>query len=239
MRRRRVRGMRAYWDRAAEQNALWYVDTSLSFEDPDVERFLATGESIVAEAVDDAPVRPERTAVALEIGCGLGRVCAALARRFDRVIGVDISAEMLHRARALVVDERVELVQGDGATLDGVGDASTDVVLSFTVFQHIPDDRIIGSYLREAGRVLRPGGILVFQWNNTPGAWRWRVRRAWLSALQRSGLRPERHQRHAPEFLGTRVSLRRIERMLRDGGLALVATKNRGNLYAWAWARRG
>jgi SAM-dependent methyltransferase len=235
---RATKGMRDYWDARARDNAAWYVDTSLSYDDPDMQRFFTTGEVIVAEALDGAPAQPPGSGLAVEIGSGLGRVCQALAPRFAHVVGVDISPTMVERARELVHDTRVAFRLGDGETINGVDDGSADLVLSFTVFQHIPSVAVIEGYLREAGRVLRPGGVLVFQWNNEPGALRWRGRRWWLGFLQRSRIRPERYLRNAPEFLGSRVPVARIERALRAAGLELVATKGDGTLFAWAWARR-
>jgi SAM-dependent methyltransferase len=112
------------------------------------------------------------------------------------------------------------------------------LVLSFTVFQHIPKVSLIRGYLHEAGRVLRPGGLLVFQWNNLPGPRRWRARRALLSTLQRTGLRREAHERNAAEFLGSRVTLGTICDALAEGGLELRGTRGTGTLFAWAWAVR-
>src|SRR4051812_391329 len=217
--------MRSYWDDGARRNALWYVDTSLNYDEPDLEKFFETGETIVSEALDGAPVAPAGRALAVEIGCGLGRICHALASRFDRVIGVDISPEMLKQANELVTDDNVDFVQGNGVDLDGIETASADVVLSFTVFQHIPDVSVICDYVTEAGRVLKPGGVFVFQWNNEPGAVWWRARRGVLSALQRTGLRPETYGRHAPQFLGSRVSVKRLEPALHKGGLQLEAVR--------------
>jgi SAM-dependent methyltransferase len=235
---RSLEGLRAYWDDAARRNAAWYVDTSLGFDEPDMERFFATGEEIVRIAHLDAPVVPAGRERAVEIGAGLGRVCRALAPHFERVDGIDISAEMVDRARELVTDPRVRFHLGEGASLAGIEDASVDLVVSFTVFQHLPDPSVMAAYVVEAGRVLRPGGVLSFQWNNEAGPWRWRLRRAWLSALQRSGLRPEARRRHAPQFLGSRVPLPRVEAMLADAGLELRATEAEGTLYAWAWATK-
>lgn len=230
--------MRSFWDEAARANAVWYVDTSLSFDHPDMERFFATGKAIVAEALDGSPIAPPGRSTAVEIGSGLGRVCLALAERFDRVIGVDIAPEMVRRAGELVSNPRVSFVVGDGSSLSVIEDATADTVLSFTVFQHIPRVRVIERYIEESGRVLRPGGMFVFQWNNSGTAWWWTLRRWFLSLLQRSGLRAERYRRNAPEFLGSRVSLRRVERALVRGGMELRATKGTGTLFAWAWAMK-
>ncbi|HJT38684.1 MAG TPA: methyltransferase domain-containing protein, partial [Actinomycetota bacterium] len=124
--------------------------------------------------------------------------------------------------------------------LSPVGDGQADFVLSFTVFQHIPDMDVIEGYIAEAARVLKTDGVFVFQWNNTPGARRWAARRRVLGFLQRTGLRPERFGRNAPEFLGSRVPLERIKQGLAAGGLELARTQGLGTLFAWAWAvKRG
>lgn len=234
---RSVESMRAYWDERARENAAWYVDTSLDFTAPDMVAFFDTGRLIVEEALhtDGAPA-PAGRGLAVEIGSGLGRVCKALSGRFDRVVGVDVSAEMVGRAREVVDEANVEFVLGDGSSLASLGDGEADLVLSFTVFQHIPDVGVIHAYIGEAGRVLRGGGVFVFQWNNEPGALRWRLRRAALGVLQRTGIRPEERKRHDPAFLGSRVPLSRIERAATEAGLEIVHMKGLGSLYAWAWA---
>ena len=235
---RTLEAMRAYWDGRARENAAWYVDTSLDFTAPDMVAFFDTGRRIVAEALDDAvPVPGEDLAV--EIGSGLGRVCLALADRFRHVIGIDVSPEMVARARELVATDNVEFALGDGTSLAPIGDGEADLVLSFTVFQHIPQVSVIEDYIVDAGRILRPGGVLVFQWNNEAGTISWRARRAVLGLLQRSGLKRERHMRNDPAFLGSRVPLSRVEAALSRGGLTLQQTSGLGTLFAWAWATKG
>jgi SAM-dependent methyltransferase len=230
--------MRDYWEQRAQLNAAFYVDTSLDYDNPDMDRFLETGRRVVTIALDDPPaVQPNGTAVALEIGCGMGRICLALAERFDRVIGYDISTEMLRQARELVPDKRVDFRLTDGASLPEVTDASVDLVLTFTVFQHIPSVDVIRSYVHEAGRVLRPGGVFVLQWNGTPGSTRWRLRRAVMGVLQRLG-RGDRYGRDAPQFLGSRIEVTAIRAMLRAAGLELLATSGDGTLFTWGWARK-
>jgi SAM-dependent methyltransferase len=203
-----------------------------------MDKFLETGRRIATQALDDPPAaQPTGKALAVEIGCGMGRICLALGERFDRVVGYDISAEMLRRARELVPDERIDFRLTEGATLPELADGSADLVLTFTVFQHIPSLDVIRSYVNEAGRVLRPGGVFVLQWNGTPGAGRWRLHRLVKAVEHRFG-RGDKYGRDAPQFLGSRVELEDMRAMLADAGLALEVTDGEGTLFTWGWARK-
>jgi SAM-dependent methyltransferase len=212
--------MRSYWDERAQLNAAWYVDTTLDYDDPDVDRFLATGEQIASFALDGAPKAPLRSGVALEIGAGLGRVCLALSRRFSAVLGVDVSEEMLSRARDIVEAPNVAFMVTDGQSLAALRDASVDLVLTFTVLQHIPHQKIIEGYVSEIGRVLRPGGLAVLQWNDRARL-PWSIRRRVLTSLAALGLRNDPYGRYAPEFLGTPVPYRRMARWMEDAGMTI------------------
>jgi SAM-dependent methyltransferase len=229
--------MRSYWNERATLNAAYFVDTSLDYDAPDMDRFLETGRRVVSIAVDEAPVQPVGKALAVEIGCGLGRVCLALRERFDRVVGYDIAPEMLRQAAELVKDEKIELRLTDGASLPDLADRSADLVLTFTVFQHIPDVEVVKAYIHEAGRVLAPGGVFAFQWNNTPGSRRWQLRRTVKSVTSRLG-RGDRHGRDLPEFLGSRIELAVVDDALAAAGLRRVGLQEPGQLFTWAWAQR-
>jgi SAM-dependent methyltransferase len=231
-------GMRRYWDERATENALWYVDTSVDYEHPDMEQFLATGRLIAEEAFVRAPVRPDRREMAVEIGSGVGRVSLAMAEHFDRVIGVDVSAEMVRRARELVTDPRITFELGDGATLDPIPDASADFVFSFTVLQHIPRVSVIEGYLAETARILRPGGVAALQWNNDPNALGWKAKAAISHALHRLGAASRRDNRNARQFFGSRVPTARVTAALEHGGLHIKGTRGEGSLFAWVWAQK-
>ena len=98
--------------------------------------------------------------VALEIGCGVDRVGSALAPRISKWIGADISANMLaHTSRRLQGHTNVQLVELSDDGLTGVPDDSVDLVYCTVVFMHLYEwDRY--TYVKEAFRVLRPGGRL-------------------------------------------------------------------------------
>jgi SAM-dependent methyltransferase len=91
----------------------------------------------------------------LDCGCGMGFYLIAMQQlRAVRLTGLDMDPDRLRYAEELGV--RATLVQGDGVALP-FADASFDRVLMSEVLEHVPDD---GAALREAHRVLRPGGIL-------------------------------------------------------------------------------
>jgi SAM-dependent methyltransferase len=98
----------------------------------------------------------------LEIGSGTGTLLHRLLERGYRIQGVDINPALLDDARRWYGDLPVHLVQG---TTLPFPDASFDVVMSFDVFEHIPDT---DAHLDEVWRVLRPGGTYVMQ---TPNKW--------------------------------------------------------------------
>ncbi len=96
-------------------------------------------------------------ALVLELGVGTGRIALPVAAAGCRVVGVDISADMLHVARAKEGGGALWLLQGDIERLpfaDGVFDAT----LAVHVLHLARDWR---SVLAEAMRVLRPGGVFI------------------------------------------------------------------------------
>ena len=235
---RAVDQMRSYWDDRARENAVWYVDTTCDYDHPDMDAFFATGPKVVSEAFVDAPVRPVGRSLAVEIGPGLGRVANALADHFGRVIGIDISQEMVERARQLVTNERVEFMVGNGIDLQPLPADSADFVLTFTVLQHLSSPELIEGYLREAARVLKPGGVLCAQWNNSPRPRLWKARVRWWALRNAIGGPAATDIRCAPHFAGTRLPIDRTRDVLEGSGLTIRATKGLGTLFAWVWAEK-
>jgi SAM-dependent methyltransferase len=93
---------------------------------------------------------------AVDLGCGTGRTGAWLRQAGIGVIdGLDLTVEMLERARDKAVYARLEL--GDVAENPFDGNAY-DLAVTCLVDEHLPD--LDGLY-REARRLLRPGGKFV------------------------------------------------------------------------------
>lgn len=160
----------------------------------DDHEFFATGEREVAERLAAAAELglPEGHESALDFGCGLGRVARALGRRFGDCVGVDISEAMVARARELNADESsVRFVLNDRPDLSLFDDRSFDLVYSSLVLQHLPTRDHVAACLRELARVLREGGVLVFQLpSQAPLRVRLQPRRTAYRLLRRLGLSP-------------------------------------------------
>ncbi len=155
------------WEALGEEDPLWAI-----LNQPErrggrwsEDEFFATGrevvERILARAASlDYPKRRER---ALDFGCGVGRLTQALAPQFAEVSGTDISASMLgHAVRFNRHGERCRYIHNPARDLRVFTDGSFDLVLSLITLQH-NEPRTAMAYVREFIRVLRPGGLAVFQ----------------------------------------------------------------------------
>jgi ArsR family transcriptional regulator len=96
--------------------------------------------------------------IVADLGCGTGAVAVQLAEHVQRVIGVDSSAAMLKAARKRVGDlDNVDLLRADLASIP-LKDASCDAAMLLLVLTYAADPALV---LREAARLLKPGGKLV------------------------------------------------------------------------------
>src|SRR4051794_13493555 len=159
--------MERFWDARAREDAYYFVDSRLDYGSPDEEAFWAGGEEALDKLLGVLGAGIPADGTVVDVGCGLGRLTRPLARRARQVVALDVSSEMIERARALNDGlGNVEWVHGDGESLRPVGDASVDAVISHVVFRHIPDPAVTLGYIREMGRVLRPGGFAAFEFSN-------------------------------------------------------------------------
>lgn len=101
----------------------------------------------------------ERVALAVDLGCGGGLLTAPLAALAGRAVGVDLSGASLAAARRAAAETDAgacSFVRADVRRLPLVGESADLVVLS-DVLEHVERP---AEALREAARVLRPGGWL-------------------------------------------------------------------------------
>ncbi len=159
--------MRRDWDERARENARFYVNTERT-DWTDAE-FFASGERTVAEEIltdmtNICQGRDPASMRIIEIGCGAGRITRALSKLFGEVHAVDVSGEMVAQARQACSDRsNVHIYQNNGMDLSVLPDLGYDFAFSTIVFQHIPSREIIVNYVRETGRLLKPGALFKFQ----------------------------------------------------------------------------
>ena len=99
----------------------------------------------------------------VDVGCGLGHLSCELALDVGdtgRITGIDASADMVsgaqQRAARLGVGDRVTPRLGDATALD-LSDGSADFVVAVQSYSYVPQ---VEQAIKEAARVLRPGGRL-------------------------------------------------------------------------------
>jgi ubiquinone/menaquinone biosynthesis C-methylase UbiE len=159
--------MQRDWDQRARENARFYVATGQ--ENWTDDEFFASGERTVAEEIltdmtNICQGKDPKQMRVIEIGCGAGRITRALANLFGEVHAVDVSGEMVARAKEALSDKPNAFVyQNNGKDLAVLPGGSFDFAFSTIVFQHIPSRDVIYSYVREVHRLLRPGALFKFQ----------------------------------------------------------------------------
>ena len=158
----------------------WELDEFFATGEHDVERILGVGAEL------GLPVNRER---ALDFGCGVGRLSRALAKRFSHVEAVDISHEMIERARGLNTDApNIRFVHNVAADLERYGTGSFDLVCAILVLQHLPSEADALRYVEDFVRVLGPGGLAAFQLpSEVPPRRRLQLRRRAYSGLRSIG----------------------------------------------------
>lgn len=114
------------------------------------------------------PLLPARAGHLVDFGCGNGAQTLRFLDCCEKITGLDVAPNELAAFAAecarLGVRDRVEGVLTGGGALP-LPDACADIVTSFTVLEHVPDEELA---LRELRRVLKPGGLLVI---TVPNRW--------------------------------------------------------------------
>jgi arsenite methyltransferase len=139
----------------------WAED--LGYPQPELSRVPdATVESFAGVANHWTLGRIEPGSVVLDLGCGAGTdllIAAQMAGPDGSVIGVDMTASMLERARASAQQMGLAIVELHESLIEALPleDGSVDVVISNGVIDLVPDKDAV---FDEIDRVLRAGGRL-------------------------------------------------------------------------------
>ena len=203
--------MSATWDAAASSGL---VDRYVG--DPATAR--AELDGFLGRLGDDG-----RGGTCVEVGCGPGRMTGLLAERFDRVVAVDVSGEMLELARSRANAPNVDFRLVGGELLDSVEDGIADVLVCYLVLQHLPERRLVVAYLREFARVLAPGGCAFVQLPVMQQGFRsslWRALRR-LAVPLATRLRDDVAAQ--AEYRGVRLNQPELEAALAGAGLRVAA----------------
>jgi len=97
------------------------------------------------------------TARVLDIGCGTGGADRLLRPMVGSLVGTDVSAEMVARAKSVNIDMHHELYDGETLPFDP---ESFDLSFAFNVLHHVPPPAW-GRFAEQMLTVIRPGGLCV------------------------------------------------------------------------------
>ena len=191
------------WELIAQRDPYWGVLSADEFLGTHLEgdaerRFFESGEAHIARVLDvlRTSIQPGfEPKVALDYGCGVGRLLIPLAKTCQRVVGVDVSATMLDRAREHL--SRADLTNVDLHRADDLGSIAVpvDLVHSVLVLQHVPPATGM-AILETLVDLLAPGGCgaIQFHFRGSGGRSlrrlrRWRERSSFVNTVVVRALR--------------------------------------------------
>lgn len=93
----------------------------------------------------------------LDLGCGNGRFLKYFGEKMTDYYGVDVSVNLIKIAKKIY--PQAKFTVADALNLP-FSDDYFDKVASIAVLHHMPSKELRIKFLKEAGRVLRPGGIM-------------------------------------------------------------------------------
>ena len=137
------------------------VDESVAFTGRGSEFFAARKVEIL-ERIVDPEVGPLKGLSLLDVGCGTGTTDRFFMPRVRSLCGVDISEEMLDKARIAVPDAKYSWYDGEKLPFP---DDAFDVAVAICVLHHVPKSNRF-KLVNEMVRVVRPQGVVaIFEHN--------------------------------------------------------------------------
>jgi ubiquinone/menaquinone biosynthesis C-methylase UbiE len=180
----KLRSQKKMWESLAEFDPMWAILTTEGKKGRkwNPEEFFQHGKSEVSALMadlDSLGVRLNRKSI-MDFGCGIGRLTQAFSECFEHCLGIDISSEMIEKARELNrFPDRCQYLVNETADLAQLANNSFHLVYSSMVLQHVAPT-VSSQYIKEFIRVAKPGGVIVFQ---IPYYIHWRRRIQWRRRL--------------------------------------------------------
>jgi SAM-dependent methyltransferase len=163
------RGKRARGDRRPEHEHLLRLGTDEHYADAplyDLEYSDRTEDIVFYEGLAQSESAAGGRLEVLELGAGTGRIAVPLARQGHAITALDRAPAMLRALRekleALNLTAHIEPVEGDMCALPFADDSFDLVISPFNALMHLYTWDELLACLREAHRVLRPGGAFAF-----------------------------------------------------------------------------
>ena len=190
-----IKELHENWTALGQDDPMWVVlsDPKKKGNRWDEREFFETGRRDINTAIQQCAQAGSTLQLgkALDFGCGLGRLTQALGEHFQSVDGVDISTSMIEQANKLNRQpDKVAFHLNVKPDLSDFPTASYDFVFSLIALQHTPA-RFQARYLADFVRLLKPGGLAVFQTIHAHG---WR---AWVPDSGTDFIRKLKHGKQA------------------------------------------
>jgi SAM-dependent methyltransferase len=96
----------------------------------------------------------------LDLGCGIGRIAAALAPHVHSILGLDSSPAMINEARRRVPHTNVQFATTSGENLAQIPDHTYDLVLAVDSMPYLVQTGVVERHVADCARILRPNGVL-------------------------------------------------------------------------------
>ena len=166
------------WDALAKEDAMFYIltDKNKKGDRWNLDEFLETGrdqwqqfKNFLSHYGLEHVYSTE--GIAIDLGCGTGRLTIAMSKDFERVIGIDVSKGMIEKAninKSTLEVKNCEFLINNGVDLSNISDQSADFCFSYLTLQHCPSRSQVLHYVREFSRVLKPNGVALFQFRVAP-----------------------------------------------------------------------
>lgn len=162
---------------------------------------------------------------ALDFGCGVGRNTQPLCRYFKSVHGVDISPSMIEKAIEFnKFGDACKYHQNSSDSLRLFKDGSFDFIYSTRVLQHM-EPEYSKKYIEEFLRILRPGGVLIFQIPSSPDYRKVRKLLRLIAPETVYGIYVKARYRNKPRWDACGVKRDEVIGILERNGARIIAIK--------------